>query len=483
MPEVEGQYLTVQQLRARLNVSESYIYRRLKPSHPEYIPHKRLPSGDIRFDPSVADNILRQVGEENKVAALDSAVRGGIKMARRRDRSGSLRIKNGSWCVQWTEGKHRPSHVLGRVSDLTKSEARKRMREFMRKKNQSREVAGTSDTPTCFWKRFFYDAEKDELRTELKTKRASTRRDMKSVMKNVWLGRFGGRLLSSMGTAELQLHLDSMTQNHNTAAKYRAYLSTVFTSAIRLGAGLTLNPARFIKLPPEQPEQDYFMPSPEQVVAILEKLSKPVHKMGWRLVLWMGDRRGELRGLRWSSIYWEHDAILIRESVWEGQSSLPKTKKGYRKILLTAEQMEILRRYKEENFPDAQPQDWVLPGRRGRPMAMGWFMDKYVKPIAEKLGIPSIHWHAFRHLNNSIMLDEGVDVKTRMDRMGHVSDRVNMIYSHSADATQRKAAQAVWEKLKSAQARVQTEENTASLKVAGKVAKGSREEIGDELSY
>lgn len=77
MPEVEGQFLTVQELRARLQVSGSYIYRRLKPNHPEYIPHKRLPSGDIRFDPGVIDNILRQVGEENKVAALDSVVRGG----------------------------------------------------------------------------------------------------------------------------------------------------------------------------------------------------------------------------------------------------------------------------------------------------------------------------------------------------------------------------------------------------------------------
>ena len=246
---------------------------------------------------------------------------------------------------------------------------------------------------------------------------------------------------------------------------------------------MTHNPVRFIKLPPKQLEQDYFRPTPGQVVAILEGLHKPTHKMAWQLVLWMGNRRGELRGLRWSSMDWEHHAVFIRESVWEGQSSLPKTKKGYRKIMLTEEQMEVLREYKEENFPDAQPQDWVLPGRRGRPMAMGWFMDEYVKPIAAKLGIPAIHWHAFRHLNNSIMLDEGVDVKTRMDRMGHVSDRVNMIYSHGADATQRKAAQIVWERLKSAQAQLQTERSTASLKVAGNVADGNRMEASNELSY
>ena len=194
MPEVESPFLTVQQLAAQLNCSTSYIYRRLKPRHPQYIPHRRFPSGDIRFDPTIVDNYLRRVGENNNVTVLDSAARGGLKMTRRRDRSGSLRIKGGSWYVQWTEGKHRPSHVLGRVKDLTKSEARKRMREFMRKKDETREVSGNSETLAGFWKRFFYDEEKNELKSELKSKRPSTQRDMKSVMRNIWLSRFGGRL-------------------------------------------------------------------------------------------------------------------------------------------------------------------------------------------------------------------------------------------------------------------------------------------------
>ena len=34
----------------------------------------------------------------------------------------------------------------------------------------------------------------------------------------------------------------------------------------------------------------------------------------------MGNRRGELRGLRWSSVAWKQRAILIRESVWEDQN-------------------------------------------------------------------------------------------------------------------------------------------------------------------
>jgi integrase len=372
-------------------------------------------------------------------------------MTRRRDRQGSLRIKDGSWNVQWTEGNHRPSHCLGRAKELTKSEAQKLRREWMKKLNDHREVAGNSRTLASFWREHFYDEEKEELKHELKDKKPSTARDMKWVMKQIWLPRFGERLLDSLGTAEIQKYLDSLNLNRNTAAKYRTYLSSVFSSAIRLGHGLTSNPARFVKLPVEGPEKPYVLPTAEQVVAIENGLKAPIHRMAWQLALWLGNRSGELRGLRWESIVWEHNTVLTRESVWEGKSTLPKTKKGYRKVVLTDEQMKVLREYKEKNFPDAPPEAWVLPGKRGRPVDLGHMMSKYIKPLAREAGIPELHWHALRHLNNSLMLNEGVDVKTRMDRLGHAHDRVNIIYSHAGDQAQLAASQAVWQKLKTAE--------------------------------
>ncbi len=378
-------------------------------------------------------------------------------MTRRRDRQGSLRIKDGSWYVQWTEGNHRPSHCLGRVKELAKSEAQKLRREWMKKLNDHREVAGSSRTLAAFWCEHFYDEEKKETRHELKDKKPSTVRDMKCVVKQIWLPRFGARLLDGLATAEIQKYLDSLNLNRNNAVKYRAYLSSILSSAIRLGHGLTYNPARFVKLSAEGPEKPYVMPTAEQVVDILDGLKAPGHRMAWQLAVWLGNRSGELRGLRWESVVWEHNTILIRESVWEGKSTLPKTKKGYRKVVLTNEQMQVLREYKEKNFPDAQPNAWVLPGKRGRPVDLGWLMSKHIKPVARKLGIPELHWHALRHLNNSLMLNEGVDLKTRMDRLGHAHDRVNIIYSHAGDQAQLAASEAVWQKLKTAESELKQE--------------------------
>ena len=214
MQEIE--LLTVGELAVRLKCSKSFIYRRLDPSHRQYIPCRRLTPTDIRFDGHIVEELLVPQ-ESGTVPRLDSAIRGGVKMTRRRDRQGSLRVKDGSWTVQWTEGNHRPSHSLGRVKDLTKSDAQKLRREWMRKLNEHREVAGNSRTLEGFWREHFYDDDKEAIAHELKDKRPSTVRDMIWTMTKIWLPRFGERLLDGIGTAEIQKHLDSLNLGRNTA--------------------------------------------------------------------------------------------------------------------------------------------------------------------------------------------------------------------------------------------------------------------------
>jgi len=85
---------------------------------------------------------------------------------------------------------------------------------------------------------------------------------------------------------------------------------------------------------------------------------------------------------------------------------------------------------------------------------MNWVMKHHVTPAAQTLGIEGTHWHALRHLNNSIMLDESVDIATRKDRLGHASDEVNLIYSHAGDKAQLVASQAIKKRLEAVQEEV-----------------------------
>ena len=58
-------------------------------------------------------------------------------------------------------------------------------------------------------------------------------------------------------------------------------------------------------------------------------------------------------------------------------------------------------------------------------------MKKAIKPVAAKLGLPEIHWHALRHWNVSAMLNSNIDPAVRMKRVGHASVRTNLICSHA----------------------------------------------------
>jgi len=279
----------------------------------------------------------------------------------------------------------------------------------------------------------YWNEELKQCEDELATKRPSTQRDMRYTMDKVWLPRFGPRNMDSLKTGEIQKFLtgligrkDDGKISRQTALKFKVYLSSVFSAAIRLEAGVTRNPVRSVKVIAEEPEKPRTYLTPEQAVAIEEKLIDPRHRMAWKLNVWAGNRCGEIHGLRWRNVFGDLNTVVVTESVWEGNSTPPKTEKGYRKIVLRPTQMAELRKYKDENHPDADPDAWVFPGTQ-RPLDMGWLMSEHIKPIAKELGIQGVHWHAPRHLNNSLMLNEGVDVATRMDRLGHVTDRVNLI--------------------------------------------------------
>jgi len=459
----EAALLTVADLARQWHCSRDYLYRRLNPAHPQFIPHKRLPCGDVRFDVQEVDGYLKSPDKQVRFSMSGSSVREGIRMTRNRDRKGSLLLRGRErkfWLVQWPEGDRRLSHKLGWRDEMNASQADRARRQWMEKINSRRDVAGDSVTFEGFFREHYWHEESGEYGDELSTKKPSTRRDMKNAILQVLLPRWGKRSMDSIRTGEIQSFLVGKIGqapekvSRQTALKWKIYLSSMFTAAIRLEAGVIRNPVRGVKLPAADREGLPACMSIKQAVEILGKLEDPRHRIAWQLAMWTGSRCGELRGLRWSSVNWEQGSVVITESVWEGHSTLPKTRKGCRRVVLTPNQIDALHKYKEQNYPTAGPEDWVLPGKRGRPLDMNSLMARHVRPAAKELGIEGTHWHALRHLNNTIMLDENVDIATRKDRLGHASDEVNLIYSHAGDKAQLAASQAIEKRLEAVEEEV-----------------------------
>ena len=60
--------------------------------------------------------------------------------------------------------------------------------------------------------------------------------------------------------------------------------------------------------------------------------------MMWDMNLWMGNRIGEARALRWRCLDWETGRVRVTESLFEAKSSKPKTKAGERVVVLNEAQ-------------------------------------------------------------------------------------------------------------------------------------------------
>ena len=155
----QSQLLTVVELAAQLNCSPSFIYRRLKPSHHQYIPHTRLTPTDIRFDGRLIADLLSRSQDAN--LSMGSAVLEGGKLtqSKHRDRKGSLIVRGRRrkfWLSQWPEGDKRRSQKLGWCDEMTQSQVERAHRQQMEKVNHQRETAGDSVTLKGFFREHYW---------------------------------------------------------------------------------------------------------------------------------------------------------------------------------------------------------------------------------------------------------------------------------------------------------------------------------------
>ncbi len=71
-------------------------------------------------------------------------------------------------------------------------------------------------------------------------------------------------------------------------------------------------------------------------------------------------------------------------------------------------------------------------------------MSKALQRFCNKNGLRYLGIHSFRHLNASLLITSGVDVKTVSSSPGHSQTGTTLdIYSHTFEAVQAQAAQAV----------------------------------------
>lgn len=155
-----------------------------------------------------------------------------------------------------------------------------------------------------------------------------------------------------------------------------------------------------------------------------------------------GMRRGEVLGLRWQDVDFEHARIAIRQTLisisYRTEVSTPKTHRS-RVVDLDADTVDILRKLYAERGRPAKT-SFVFVDDDGAPIH-----PESVRVVFERLhphaGVPRIRFHDLRHTHATIALRAGVPVKVISERLGHATPAFTLQqYAHVIPGMQAEAA-------------------------------------------
>jgi integrase len=173
------------------------------------------------------------------------------------------------------------------------------------------------------------------------------------------------------------------------------------------------------------------------------------------LALSTGLRSGELRGLAWADV--DGERLTVRHSLRRGyergtlELGEPKTSRSRRTIYLPRQAVEALdrRRVAQDADRAALGPDWqdtaglVFTDSAGRPLP-DYAATRAWHAALEAAGLPRYRLHDARHTAASLMLREGVPLKTISETLGHSTIGVTAdVYAHLGDELRRDAADAI----------------------------------------
>lgn len=186
----------------------------------------------------------------------------------------------------------------------------------------------------------------------------------------------------------------------------------------------------------------------EEYKKIIDEILKNIDykKLGILLGLYTGMRIGELCALQFKDIDFKEKCVRVTKTLQrtynptkdinpsEIKITSTKTDNSNRTIPLTEDIVKIV---KEMNAGD---EDYVLTGKNKwtEPRTFRRFYQNFMK----KIGIEPLKFHSLRHTFASMNIENGADVKTISEILGHSDVDVTLkIYTHTSNKAKRKAVE------------------------------------------
>ncbi len=212
------------------------------------------------------------------------------------------------------------------------------------------------------------------------------------------------------------------------------------------------NPAeRAHSKPKDRPEMLTW--TSEELVAFLAVTAQDPDFRLYQLAAATGMRRGELLGLRWRDVDLDAGRVSVRQQYTRQGGALafcpPKSQKSIRTVDLDEDTTAVLREQREAQgferraWGDAYRSDLDLIFCRpdGSPHDPNVIDRRFGRRIRALPSLPAIRLHDLRHTHATLLLEDGVDVKTVSERLGHDSVQTTLeLYGHVTPRMRASAA-------------------------------------------
>lgn len=293
----------------------------------------------------------------------------------------------------------------------------------------------------------------------------------KSCLECYVMTKFKDVLLKDLRGMDVQKHFNMLMVNgrvngqglsSSTVRGTRRYFAMCIDSAIKNGL-LTKNVVKDTE-PPKLIKKEIIILSNDQIIELLSQAKLIENKYMQKLVpiiiklaLHTGMRQGEVFGLKWEDINFNDASIYVKRSLAYivGQGYIlqePKTKSSRRRILLMAEDIEMLKEYRSWQEVDAKElcdkyvdNGLVFSNTFGNLLDTGNFVSRYFKPLLKPAGISEqFTFHGLRHTHATLLLQQGVNPKIIQERLGHSNIGMTLdVYSHILPDMQDEAVEAL----------------------------------------
>ena len=263
--------------------------------------------------------------------------------------------------------------------------------------------------------------------------------------------------LTSLNATQIQTFYNDLLRKSalspKTIKNVHGILHKALDQALKLRY-IGLNPCDACTLP--RVEKREIQPlSEEEITAFLQEIreGEPMRDL-FTVALFTGMREGEICGLSWDAVNFKDGTITVKQQLSKekkkgGQHYIASTKNDKSRVLTVAPfVMRILKEINARQLKDhlaigyAWENKWnlVFVDPTGKYLCPQTVLKRF-KAIAARIGRPDARFHDLRHTYAVTSLQEGDDVKTVQQNLGHATASFTLdVYGHVSEKMKKESA-------------------------------------------